>query len=116
QLWPDQAVSDAALESAIKAVRHAVGDSGRAQWVIQTSHGHGYRFVATIDVRPEPHADRLAARPATPSLGSATPPQGWLQARPRALLPLCPRPGLRCRACLTSPWRSANWSRCSVAH
>jgi TolB-like protein len=30
-------------------VRKAVGDSGRTQAIIQTLHGHGYRFVAPVD-------------------------------------------------------------------
>src|SRR5262249_40339062 len=84
QLWPDQAVSDAALESAIKAVRRAVGDSGRAQWVIQTSHGHGYRFVAAIEVRPEPHADRLVADQSPPSVADAIPARDRGEAVPAA--------------------------------
>jgi class 3 adenylate cyclase/DNA-binding winged helix-turn-helix (wHTH) protein/predicted ATPase len=48
QVWPNQFVSDAALESGIKQVRQAIGDSGRAQRLLQTLHGHGYRFVAPI--------------------------------------------------------------------
>jgi predicted ATPase/class 3 adenylate cyclase len=50
-LWPDQFVSDAALERCIATARRAVGDSGRAQRVIQTLHGRGYRFVATVEER-----------------------------------------------------------------
>src|SRR4029453_1573447 len=38
----------AALESVIKAVRQALGDNGRAQRLIQTVYGHGYRWVATV--------------------------------------------------------------------
>ena len=48
QVWPDQFVSDAALESCIKQVRQALGDSGRRQQFIQTVHGHGYRFIAAV--------------------------------------------------------------------
>lgn len=47
QLWPDQIVSDTAIESCIKLVRRVLGDSGQAQRVIQTRHGYGYRFIAT---------------------------------------------------------------------
>jgi class 3 adenylate cyclase/DNA-binding winged helix-turn-helix (wHTH) protein len=53
QVWPDQCISDAALESAIRRVRQAIGDSGRAQQLIQTLHGHGYRFIADVTIRPE---------------------------------------------------------------
>jgi DNA-binding winged helix-turn-helix (wHTH) protein len=48
QVWPDQFVSDAALEGVVKAVRQAVGDSHRTQWCIQTRRGQGYRFVAPL--------------------------------------------------------------------
>jgi class 3 adenylate cyclase/predicted ATPase len=48
QVWPDQFVSDAALEGVLKAVRQAVGDSRRTQWCIQTRRGQGYRFVAPL--------------------------------------------------------------------
>ncbi len=49
QLWPGQFISDSPLESTIRAVRHALGDNGRAQRLIETLYGRGYRFVAKID-------------------------------------------------------------------
>ena len=48
QIWPQQFVSDAALESVIKAVRQALGDNGRDQRLIQTVYGQGYRCVAAV--------------------------------------------------------------------
>src|SRR2546425_10140182 len=51
QVWPEQYRSEAALESAIRAVRQALGDTGRTQQYIQTLHGHGYRFIAAVDVQ-----------------------------------------------------------------
>ena len=48
QVWAGQFISDAAVEAVVKAVRQAVGDSGRRQWCIQTRRGHGYRFVAPV--------------------------------------------------------------------
>jgi class 3 adenylate cyclase len=48
QVWPEQFIADATLESALRAVRQAVGDSGHAQRVIQTRRGYGYRFVASV--------------------------------------------------------------------
>jgi DNA-binding winged helix-turn-helix (wHTH) protein len=48
QVWPQQFISDAALESVIKAVRQAIGDSGRTQRLLQTVYGQGYRFVAEV--------------------------------------------------------------------
>src|SRR5262245_38846178 len=38
QVWPDQYVGEETLTSCVKAVRRALGDSGRAQRVIQTVH------------------------------------------------------------------------------
>ena len=49
QVWPGQFVSQATLEGVIRLVRQAVGDSGRTQRIIQTLHGHGYRFVAHVE-------------------------------------------------------------------
>jgi DNA-binding winged helix-turn-helix (wHTH) protein/predicted ATPase len=65
QVWPQQFISDAALESALKAVRQALGDSGRGQRLIQTVYGQGYRFVAAVTTE----AQTPRARPAP--LGSA---------------------------------------------
>ena len=53
QVWPQQCISDAALESTIKAVRQAIGDSGRGQQLIQTVYGQGYRFLAAVQTHPE---------------------------------------------------------------
>ena len=48
QLWPSTCISDGAIETVIKHVRRALGDSGRDQKVIQTLRGKGYRFIAPI--------------------------------------------------------------------
>ena len=76
QVWPDQYVGEETLTSCVKAVRRAVGDSGRAQRVIQTVHGHGLRFVAEVTVaetppgpRPGPSA-RAATCPGVPCAGA----------------------------------------------
>lgn len=60
QAWPEQFISDATLESTLRAVRQALGDTGRAQHLIQTLPGHGYRLVAAVEVCSE-------ARPDTPA-------------------------------------------------
>jgi TolB-like protein/DNA-binding winged helix-turn-helix (wHTH) protein len=54
QVWPGQFVSQTTLEGVIRLVRQVVGDSGRTQHVIQTLHGHGYRFVASVEEHPPP--------------------------------------------------------------
>jgi predicted ATPase/DNA-binding winged helix-turn-helix (wHTH) protein len=50
EVWGDRFVSESALTSRIKAARRAVDDDGRAQAVIRTAHGRGYRFVADLRV------------------------------------------------------------------
>ena len=50
QLWENDYISDAALNSCIMSARKAVGDSGSTQHVIQTYRSRGYRFVATFTV------------------------------------------------------------------
>src|SRR5215475_165108 len=50
QVWEGLAISDATLESCLRAVRLTVGDSGQAQRIIQTQRGHGYRFVADVTI------------------------------------------------------------------
>src|SRR4029450_3714557 len=52
QVWEGLAISDATLESCLRAVRLTVGDSGQAQRIIQTQRGYGYRFVAELAILP----------------------------------------------------------------
>ena len=47
-IWGDRFVSESALTSRLKSARRAVGDDGRAQAIIRTVHGRGYRFVAEV--------------------------------------------------------------------
>jgi hypothetical protein len=47
-LWPGQYISDDTFDHCIMEARKAVGDSGRAQQVIKTIRGRGYRFVAAL--------------------------------------------------------------------
>ena len=49
-IWANKVVSDSALDSRIKSVRQAIGDSGREQRLISTLHRVGYRFIADVDV------------------------------------------------------------------
>jgi TolB-like protein len=48
EVWGGRIVSDSAVASRIKSARQAVGDDGRAQRVIRTVHGRGFRFVADV--------------------------------------------------------------------
>ncbi|WP_209427056.1 winged helix-turn-helix domain-containing protein [Pararhodobacter sp. SW119] len=68
-LWDGRIVSDTALSSQVKALRQALGDSGRAQHTIGTVHGRGFRFLRAVTpvaaeaapARPEP--PQASARP-----------------------------------------------------
>lgn len=48
-VWPGEAISESVLPRSIAVIRRAVGDSRAKQRVIETVHGHGYRFVAEVE-------------------------------------------------------------------
>ena len=86
QVWEGLAISDATLESCLRAVRLTVGDSGQAQRIIQTQRGYGYRFVAELAILP----DATSPPPLPPEAASLP------------LTPLPVSPGMRpCAACPT---------------
>jgi DNA-binding winged helix-turn-helix (wHTH) protein len=67
QLWPEQYISDAVVSYCIMAARKAVGDSGRAQQIIKTVHGRGFRFVAPLQERvDQAPRDEVLTVPETP--------------------------------------------------
>jgi DNA-binding winged helix-turn-helix (wHTH) protein len=71
QVWPNQYVGEETLTSCVKAVRRAVGDSGRTQRVIQTVHRRGLRFVADVTVMdslPTPLTASPQAQALTPTV------------------------------------------------
>src|ERR687888_1272934 len=75
QLWPQQFVSEAALTYCIAEARKAVGDSGRAQSVIKTVHGRGYRFIAPVTRRlPGSPSGEAATVPSSLPKADPTPP------------------------------------------
>ena len=73
-VWHGRIVSDAAISSRVKSARRALGDDGRAQQVIRTIHGCGFRFVGAVDEGPRPAAataievDEPLTEPARPSI------------------------------------------------
>ncbi|MDP3739067.1 MAG: winged helix-turn-helix domain-containing protein [Hyphomonadaceae bacterium] len=79
RVWKGRFVSDAAVSSRIKSARRAIGDDGRAQRVIKTVHGTGFRFVA--DIAP------ARARIANPTPESETPTPAPLTRPSIAVLP-----------------------------
>jgi DNA-binding winged helix-turn-helix (wHTH) protein len=46
-VWGGRFVSETAVTSRIKQARQAIGDDGKAQRLIRTVHGRGYRFVGS---------------------------------------------------------------------
>ena len=46
EVWGDRFVSEAALTTALRTARLAVGDTGGHQRLIRTVHRRGYQFVA----------------------------------------------------------------------
>ena len=52
QVWNGRIVSEAAVASRVKSARQVLGDDGKAQRVIKTIHGRGFRFVAELDAAP----------------------------------------------------------------
>lgn len=49
EVWGDRFVSEAALTTALRTARLAVGDTGSRQQVIRTVHRRGYQFVAPAE-------------------------------------------------------------------
>src|SRR4051794_12665417 len=47
-VWGGRAVSESTLTTRIASVRRAIGDTGKAQRLIRTLHGRGFRFVADV--------------------------------------------------------------------
>src|SRR5262245_20919408 len=74
QLWPQPFVSEAALTYCIAEARKAVGDNGRAQRVIKTVHGRGYRFIAPVVRHLPDSAPEGAALVPPPLLDTASAP------------------------------------------
>ncbi|MCZ6873163.1 MAG: AAA family ATPase [bacterium] len=71
EVWPGTFVSESTLYQRLRAVRHALGDSGRAQRVIKTVPKQGYRFSAVVEEREpslEAGNDTVAAAPGRPSV------------------------------------------------
>src|SRR5215468_1350122 len=78
QVWSAQVVSDATIENCLKARRHAIGDNGQAQRLIETRYGQGYRFIATVTMASEdgvrPASEDGVHLPARADVSSHAPP------------------------------------------
>ncbi len=69
-LWPGEAVSDSVLPRCVAAIRRAVGDSRARQRTIETAHGRGYRFVATLVEAPSGDAQTVPIEDGSPRIPS----------------------------------------------
>lgn len=47
-VWRGRIVSEAALSSRVKSLRHLLGDTGKKQQYLRTVHKRGFRFVAAV--------------------------------------------------------------------
>ena len=87
-VWGGRFVSDAAVSTALKFARRAVGDDGERQGMIRTLHGAGHRFVAPVERRVDA---TTVVRPEVPEAGPVT---GQAEQRPTiAVLPFAQAPG-----------------------
>jgi DNA-binding winged helix-turn-helix (wHTH) protein/class 3 adenylate cyclase len=62
-LWAGRFVGDATLNSCIKEVRRAIGDSGGVPRLLRTVRGRGYRFIAPVEERPNAQAGTIGGAP-----------------------------------------------------
>ncbi len=73
KVWDGRVVSDAAVATAIKTARKALGDDGAAQKYIRTVRGRGVRFVGTVSAVS---AARARSPDAPPPADEAAPSSG----------------------------------------
>lgn len=72
KVWQRRFISDAAISTALKAIRRALDDDGARQEIVRTLRGRGFRFVAPVRLASAQPAGALAAdmaeaAPAEPS-------------------------------------------------
>jgi len=66
--WPDTAVSEAVLTTAMREIRRALRDQARVPHYIETVHGRGYRFIAPVA------ETSVSAAPAQPTVSATIEP------------------------------------------
>jgi len=64
EIWDGRIVTESTISTCLKAARQAIGDDGRAQRLIKTVHGRGFRFVGDVSITDGP-ASNPAPRPET---------------------------------------------------
>lgn len=63
EVWSGAAVTDEALTQCIRSLRRQLGDDASRPRFIETVPGHGYRFVAAVEVHDERRAAPAGPRP-----------------------------------------------------
>jgi predicted ATPase/DNA-binding winged helix-turn-helix (wHTH) protein/class 3 adenylate cyclase len=62
-LWAGRFVGDSTLNSCIKEVRRAIGDSGAVPHLLRTVRGRGYRFIAPVEELPNDESGTMVGTP-----------------------------------------------------
>ena len=71
-VWGTRFVTESAVTSRIKSARRALDDDGRAQRIVRTVHGRGYRLVAEVGAREDAEVgDAGRAPPSSPTAAGA---------------------------------------------
>ena len=68
RLWEGEHVTEAVLPTNVSAARAALGDARARSGMIQTVHGRGYRFVASVEERLPASGDRSSSGRHPPAL------------------------------------------------
>ncbi len=66
-VWPGVVVSDSALVACIGELRRALGDARRTPRFIETVHGRGYRFIASITTAQPVSSSKFQVSSSPPS-------------------------------------------------
>jgi DNA-binding winged helix-turn-helix (wHTH) protein len=48
-IWDGRFITDTAISTLIKTARRVIDDDGKAQRLIRTVHGRGFRFIGIVD-------------------------------------------------------------------
>ena len=63
--WPETAVCEAVLTTAMREIRRALGDQARVPRFIETVHGRGYRFIVPVTETSVPALPTISTTPET---------------------------------------------------
>ena len=79
-IWPETYVEENAVARCISGARRVVGDQRNSQHVIQTTHGQGYRFVASVVTQRSASIEpSISILPSEPLAADTLPTQSVLQ-------------------------------------